>query len=457
MFDGFEDVGADAKTGHILLVDDEPAVLQALKRLLHRNHDVMVANSAAEALQLLEDQPFDLIISDMRMPQMSGAELLKICFERWPDMVRILITGYADLESTIQAVNEGNIFRYVNKPWDNQMLRGVVADALQTSVLKIANASLQARIAEQNENLRLLNQELEQKYLEKSSEAGAVEARLDSSNRSLVQEFNSMVHLLVGMIEQRLGEERGSSERLARLSKLFGEFAGLVGQQVQDLYYAALLKNIGKVTLPDAVLVKSLTVMNQVEKREYSHFPMNGQTTLMMLEPLHNSADIIRSHMELFNGKGFPDHLEGGAIPLAARILRIVTDYADLQREHNFIGEKLSDEDARTYLLKHVGSRYDRELVDIFGEVLDDFDEGVVSNLERIPITEARPGMVLATGLISPAGVMLLSEGTLLTERHVSKMQALARQYEGYEIMLHVRPENLREAEDETDPAADSE
>jgi adenylate cyclase len=439
MFEDYLVQEADEKYGRILLVDDEPAVLQALKRLLYRQYQVFTANSGLEALAMLDDEPYDLIISDMRMPGMSGADLLKTCFEKWPDMSRVLITGYSDLESAVKAVNEGNIFRYINKPWNNEQLRGVVADALQRNLLKEANEKLQARVAEQNTELARLNRELEEKFLQKADQAGEAEAKLETAYRSLVQEFKSMLHILVGLVERRNGEEPGSSERLARLAKLFGEFSGLVGQEVQDLYYAALLKNIGKITLPDSVLIKSLTAMTPAEKKEYARFTINGQTTLMLLEPLQNAASIIRSHMELYSGKGFPDRLAADAIPRAARLLRIVTDYVDLQREYNFLGEKLTEEAARSYLLKMAGQRYDRELVDIFMEALEDFDEGVVSNMDRIPIAEVRVGMILATNLISPAGVVLLSEGTQITERHVSKLQTMARQFTGHQILLHVR------------------
>ncbi|MGB1090739.1 MAG: HD domain-containing phosphohydrolase, partial [Oceanobacter sp.] len=382
---------------------------------------------------------FDLVISDMRMPGMSGAEFLKTCFEKWPEMVRILITGYSDMESTIAAVNEGNIFRYVHKPWDNAQLRSIVADALQVGILKSTNEDLQRRIADQNAELSRLNRELQGRLEVKESEAGAVNEKLESAYRTLVHEFNSMLLLLVGLVERRNGEEQGSTERLARLTKLFGEFAGLVGQQIQDLYYAALLKNIGMITLPDIILTKSLPAMTQAEKREYAHFTINGETTLMMLEPLQNAARIIRSHMELYNGKGFPDRLASDAIPLESRLLRIVTDFVDLQREHNFLGERLEADDAKKYLLKMAGKRYDRELVDLFMEALEDFGEGVVSNVDRIPIEEARVGMSLAGSLVSPAGVTLLSEGTVLNERHVQKLAAMRRQFEGHQIMLHIR------------------
>ena len=115
------------KSGRILLVDDEPGVLQALKRLFFRLYDVSLANSGQEAVDLLETEKFDIIISDMRMPGMSGAELLKHCFENYPDMVRVLLTGYSDLDSAIKAVNEGNIYRYISKPWDNDQLREMMS------------------------------------------------------------------------------------------------------------------------------------------------------------------------------------------------------------------------------------------------------------------------------------------------------------------------------------------
>lgn len=442
--DGYSEMARE-KHGRLLIVDDEESVLQALRRLFHRQYDVVTHTSGAAALEQLQNERFDVIISDMRMPQMTGAELLKSCFELYPQMIRILLTGYSDLESAIKAVNEGNIYRYVSKPWDNDQLRELIAEAIDTRDLKEANQKLSAHIVSQNQELERLNRQLQEKYQQKSDQVGEAEARLQDAYRTLRQEFNSMVHILVGIMERRNGEEEGSSEKLARLAKEFAEFAGLQGQQIQDVYYAALLRSIGKVSLPDAVLEKAVAQMSTVEKQEYAHFPIYGQATLMLLEPLQNASNIIRSHMELYNGKGFPDKLAGDAIPKEARILRIVCDYVDIQREHNFLGETLDEETAKAYLLKLAGQRYDRELVDVFMGVLEEYTEGVVSNVERIPIGEARVGMTLIDNLVSPAGVVLLSQGTQLTQRHVDKLLAMQLQFEGHEIKLHIRRENTAE------------
>ena len=427
------------KSGRLLLVDDEQGVLQALKRLFYRHYDVVLANGGEEALSILETDSFDMIISDMRMPGMSGAELLKSCFEQYPAMIRVLLTGYSDLDSAIKAVNEGNIYRYISKPWDNDQLRDMVAEALESKELKSANQRLSAHIVEQNDELARLNRELQAKYEASSDAVGEAEAKLQDAYKTLRHEFDAMVHILVGSMEDRLGMEKGSTERFAELVRSFAKNAGLDESQINDTYYAALLKNLGKMSLSDSVLIKAIPQMSNAEKQEYARFTINGQTSLMLLEPLQNAANIIRSHMELYNGKGFPDRLAGGAIPKSSRILRIVCDYAELQRESNFLGEPLSEKDARVYLLKLAGQRYDRELVDIFAETLETYDGGAISSMERLNIADVKEGMILAGNLVSPGGAVLLSSGTQLTERHVAKLQALMRQFEGHEIFVHVR------------------
>ncbi len=153
--DGYSEMARE-KHGRLLIVDDEESVLQALRRLFHRQYDVVTHTSGAAALEQLQNERFDVIISDMRMPQMTGAELLKSCFELYPQMIRILLTGYSDLESAIKAVNEGNIYRYVSKPWDNDQLRALIAEAIDTRDLKEANQKLSAHIVSQNQELERL-------------------------------------------------------------------------------------------------------------------------------------------------------------------------------------------------------------------------------------------------------------------------------------------------------------
>lgn len=142
-------------TYKIMIVDDEPANLRTLERLFRDDYTVITAQSGAEALSLLEQHDVALIITDQRMPAMTGIELLDKTVPLRPHMVRILLTGYTDVSALIQVINSGNVYRYLTKPWDNDDLRMTVSRALEYHELRRAqhsvemeNKRLRARLAE---------------------------------------------------------------------------------------------------------------------------------------------------------------------------------------------------------------------------------------------------------------------------------------------------------------------
>ncbi len=146
----------------LLVVDDEPFVRKALERALREiDHvEVLQAGSGAEALEILEKEEVHLIISDERMPEMTGVELLKSVKERHPDIIRIILTGYADIKAAIAAINEGEIYRYLTKPWDEDELLLTVRQALQLYDLLRTNQALRRTVETQIAYL----QSLETKY-----------------------------------------------------------------------------------------------------------------------------------------------------------------------------------------------------------------------------------------------------------------------------------------------------
>lgn len=155
----------------ILCVDDETNILSALRRLFRQNgYQISIAGSGAEGLKVLEAEPFDLVISDMRMPEMDGAQFLERVFRLYPDTVRILLTGYADITSTISAINKGQIYRYVSKPWDDQELLTTVRQALDLKALQREKLRLEALTARQNDELKALNLSLEEKVQARTQE-----------------------------------------------------------------------------------------------------------------------------------------------------------------------------------------------------------------------------------------------------------------------------------------------
>ena len=146
----------------ILCVDDEPNILQALKRLLRREeYRMLTANSGREALEILAGESVHLIISDQRMPGMSGTEFLARVKDDYPDVLRVILSGYTDVDSITESINKGHIYKFFLKPWNDHTLKLEIRQALEQYDLVQANRSLDRKIREQNEQLRHINENLE--------------------------------------------------------------------------------------------------------------------------------------------------------------------------------------------------------------------------------------------------------------------------------------------------------
>ncbi len=149
-----------AKEKNILVVDDEETVRDSLASILSREgYRVSMAESGEEGLRILKDQPIQLVISDHNMPQMTGIEFLKLVRERHPQVLRIMLTGDPDPQTIIRSINEGEVYRFIKKPWDNTMLRVTVYFAFETIVLEEENRRLIAALRRQMSFLRDLEQD----------------------------------------------------------------------------------------------------------------------------------------------------------------------------------------------------------------------------------------------------------------------------------------------------------
>jgi response regulator RpfG family c-di-GMP phosphodiesterase len=156
----------------LLLVDDDKNVASSLVRLLRRDgYKILCADSGQEGLKLLESYTFGVIISDQRMPDMTGVEFLSQVKEIYPDTVRIVLSGYTELNSVVDAINKGAVYRFLTKPWDDQMVRAYVAEAFQLHELKSENIKLNRQVREANAALSCSNLDLEQRVAEKTREA----------------------------------------------------------------------------------------------------------------------------------------------------------------------------------------------------------------------------------------------------------------------------------------------
>jgi response regulator RpfG family c-di-GMP phosphodiesterase len=406
----------------LLFVDDEANILSALKRLFRpKGYRVLTAEGGAEALEILEKENIDLVVSDMRMPEMDGAQLLERVRQRWPDTVRILLTGYADVSSTIDAINKGQILRYVAKPWEDNDLLLTVQQAIERKQLQREKARLEALTIKQNQELRFLNEGLEDIVRARTQELQQTMAFLESANERLKKSLVMTVRVFANLIELRHPILAGHSRRVADQSRALAVKMGMKDAEVQDVMLAGFLHDIGKIGFPDSLLDKSFASLTDEERRQVVKHPATGQNALMALENLAGAAKLIRGHHERFDGQGFPDHLSGLSIPLGARILAVVNDY-DAAQLGTLFSKKLGAQEAATFIQEARGKRYDPGVVDAFLEML---------GVARLPETEQSlragqllPGMVLTQDVMTPEGLLLLARDTVLDQDLIAQLRA---------------------------------
>ena len=291
---------SDAKVFTILCVDDEPNILSALRRLFRgKGFQVRTAEGGKAGLALLETETVDLVISDMRMPEMDGAAFLEQVCLRWPDTMRLLLTGYADINAVIDAINRGGIYRYITKPWDDNDIVLTVRQALERQAIEQENKQLVALTKRQNEELKALNSSLEAKVEERTVE-------LKSANDRLKASFVTSIKVFSTLLEMRGGNLAGHSRRVAELSRRIAGKMGLDSKQTQEIFVAALLHEIGKVGFSDELLAMPVGTMKPPQLEIYRRHAVQAEHLLLPLQELRGASEIISAQFERFDGTGTP-------------------------------------------------------------------------------------------------------------------------------------------------------
>ncbi|MDY7573003.1 HD domain-containing phosphohydrolase [Actimicrobium sp. CCI2.3] len=397
----------------ILLVDDEPNILSALCRLFrNENFKILIADSGAAGLELLAQHPVDLVISDMRMPVMSGAQFLEEVRIWWPDTVRLLLTGHADIATILDAINRGEIYRYITKPWDDNDILLTVRHALEHKLLEQERRRLEALTLLQNSELVMLNDSLATKVRERTAELEQARDNLVELNTELKTHFLLSIKVFSNLIEMRGGNLAGHSLRVADLARQLAVQLGCDDTTTKDIYLAAMMHDIGKIGLTDDMLKLPRAVMSREQSSEYRKYPIQGEQLLMPLTELRGAAKLVRAQQERFDGSGYPDGLNGHDIPLGARILALVSDYDNLQTGQIY-PRKIWPDEAREMLLQDHGKQYDPQLVTALFRMLDSLagNAETARNAIQIPAATVQPGVTLAQDLVLPNGSLLLAAG----------------------------------------------
>ena len=427
----------------LLFVDDEPGILSSLRRLFRpQGYRIYIAESGAAGLEILAKESIDLVISDMRMPEMDGATFLKEVRSRWPKVMRILLTGYADITSTVAAINHGEIYRYIAKPWDDNEIVTIVREALERMHLEKENQRLSALTLAQNDELKALNTSLEQKVAERTAELRQALAFVEQSHGELKKSFLTSVQVFAGVIELRSGsvdsQMSGHGRRVAEHARSVAQRMGLSDNEVQNVMLAGLLHDIGKLGLPDELLSKPFNTLTGEQRALVMKHPLIGQNILMGIEKFKEAAVLVRHHHECYDGSGYPDHLTGIAIPQGSRILQVVNEYDSLQIG-TLVQRPLKQAEAMSFLIENRGKRYDPVAVDAFVKLISETQKTGVSEVP-LRTMHLKPGMVLTRDQLHRDGYMLLAKGSVLTSEIIGQLIKMEHA-EQHTLTLYIRQE----------------
>ncbi|MFO1271051.1 MAG: response regulator [Rubrivivax sp.] len=415
----------------VLCVDDEPNILASLQRVLRRARlGVLTAPGGAQALALLEHTPVDVVISDMHMPDLDGAQLLETVAARWPQVVRLMLTGRADMPSTLAAINRGQVFRYLQKPWNEVELVGAVEQGLERQALQRETQRLQALTRQRNEELQALNAELEARVQARTAALQEAADRLRRNHLKAIKVFSNLLELRGPALAGHGRRVADGARSIARAMRLPEDACGQV-------FVAGLLHDVGLIGLGDALLAKPVGRYTAAEQALYRDHPVQAEQSLLALDDLHELLPLVRGHHEHFDGSGFPDGLAGAAIPLGARIVAVADAFDELQSGHLCAGG-VSRQEARALLRQGRGSRFDPEVVDVFLHITE-------PARPREPPSRAlgtgalEAGMVLARDLVSARGMLMLTAGHRLSPALIARIRDF-EQHQGERIEIHVRP-----------------
>jgi response regulator RpfG family c-di-GMP phosphodiesterase len=360
---------------HVLFVDDEPRVTEALAINLRRHFRVSTAPNGQAGLAIIDsDDPPIVVVSDMNMPEMNGAVFLSQVREQAPNTVRILLTGQADIESAIAAVNHGQIFRFLTKPCK-----------METLVASVRAAAEQHRLITTERVL------------------------LDQTLRGSIQALTDVLSLANPL----------AFGRAIRLKQLCADVVGGLGLKLSwQIEVAAMLSQIGCITLAPDTHEKLYygKPLNQDEAALVRNLPMVAVQLLDKIPRLEAVRAILLNEPTNFDGTGnAPGAPKGQAIPLGARILKVVGAYDTLEAAGR-------EPDAAIAILREHNGKYDP---DILASLVRAKATSPTRGLSEVLLAALRPGMYLAKGVSSTSGMLLVARGQEVTTGLLQRLRNL--------------------------------
>lgn len=319
----------------ILAVDDEQNNLALLQRTLRRDYNLLLASSGEEALEVIKEHgnEISLIVSDQKMPFMEGTEFFKQISDKYPNIVKILLTGHSNVDILVEAINECHLFQYILKPFEPEQLCMIV-------------------------------------------ESGIRKYELSTSRTQILQDLSELFYKTIKSIAHALDAKdkytHGHSMRVTLYSLALATALNLPEDLLEEIETAGLLHDIGKIAIPEKILLKPGKLTDEEYEVIKTH-PELGKRFVDSIQKLSLISNWLKSHHERYDGKGYPDGLAGEQIPISSRIIAIADTYDAMTSSRSYRGA-LSHQQAIDEIKRCSGSQFDPNLAELFISISNEIE-----------------------------------------------------------------------------------
>ncbi len=364
----------------ILFVDDEVNILKSLQRLMRQDPwTVLTASRGEQALAVVDEHAPQVVVTDQRMPEMSGVDLLSSIRERRPEIVRMMLTGFTEMNVAVDAINRGEIFRLITKPWNDDELRATIRQAFDHFNLKQEVRRLNQITREQNFRLQDMNRNLEAKVRERTKQLG-------EKHQELRTAYIQTIRALAEAVDAKDAYTRGHSERVGVYASKVARAMGSPKDFIERVYISGVLHDVGKIGVPDHIITKP----DRLTDEEYLEIQRHPEIGAKILEPVTFLADVVpcvRHHHEWYDGSanGYPERLKGDRIPLPSRMI-LVADTVEAMTSDRPYRNALPLERVVQELHRYAGTQFDPACVKAMLSLLEAEGENFIRKDQQFDI-----------------------------------------------------------------------
>lgn len=414
----------------VLIVDDEIHIQKVVKRLfLSTDFEIMTASSGEEAMEYIARGNLAVVISDQRMPGMSGSELLKYARKVAPNTVRIMLTGNGDLSTAKEAINQGEVFRFVTKPWENADFLALIRVAVEHHELLTAKERYEAQIRRHNQELQRLNEELEDRVRERTAEVVAKQEEVSELYHELQESFGATIRVLFNILELSDPQVVEHCHRTAERVRTFCDRERWPEELARDLERAAHLHWTGLVNAPDEVFSKTEMQFNAEAQAAWEFHPLLGQQAISHIKELERSGEIIGNYTRRYDDPYFQQEGYGVEFVNACQLLGIASSFERVRTRARRGGRLHTAEvihDALGELLEKSGEVFDPNLVMAFQQMIAVELEDSMTQERTLCFEELRVGMVLSRPLETASGTAVAPRDIVVTEELLRRWRTMA-------------------------------